>query len=101
MGVRRLEEAPEYAQREKKRVSYLNVPNLVALQRVDHYITRAINFWVKIAVEGYIVEFATEDCQFFLKAQEEFRKERIMWKTYKSNYFVDQDVAGRGRNRTL
>ena len=87
-------------QKENKEINLI-VPNLVALQRVDHYITRAINFWVKIAVEGYIVEFATEDCQSFLKAQEEFRKERIMWKTYKSNYFVDQDVAGRGRNRTL
>ena len=46
--------------------------DLVALHRVDTELTRAVDFWVKTTLEGYVVEFAAECYQSFSKAEAVF-----------------------------
>ena len=46
--------------------------DLVALHRVDAELTRAVDFWVKTTLEGYVVEFAAECYQSFSKAEAVF-----------------------------
>jgi hypothetical protein len=47
---------------------------LVSLQRMDFPITRAVHFWVNTTLEGYIIEFAAENHQYFSWAEEIFKK---------------------------
>jgi hypothetical protein len=44
--LRRLQEAPEYKERIKRTITWTTA-NLVALHRVDHQISRAVDFWVQ------------------------------------------------------
>jgi hypothetical protein len=41
---------------------------------------RAIDFWVNTTLEGYIIEFAAQNHQYFSRAEEDFKKgaRRIM-----------------------
>lgn len=43
--------------------------DLVALHRLDTELTRMVDFWVETTLDGYIVEFAIECYQSFLKAE--------------------------------
>jgi hypothetical protein len=44
------------------------------LHRLDHQITRAVDFWVNTTLEGYIIDFAVENHQSFSRAEEYFKK---------------------------
>lgn len=47
-----------------------NIQNLVALQRLDHKVTRAVEFWVKTTTKSYIIEFVIELIQSFSRVEE-------------------------------
>jgi hypothetical protein len=41
---------------------------------LDRPITRAVDFWVNTTLEGYIIEFAAENHQYFSREEEDFKK---------------------------
>jgi len=46
--------------------------DLILLQQLYNNLTRAVDFWVKTTMEGYIVEFSAENYQSFSKAEAMF-----------------------------
>jgi hypothetical protein len=62
--VDRLQEAPEFKEHVKKICTW-DTEKLAELHRLDHQITRAVDFWVDTTLEGYIIEFAVENHQYF------------------------------------
>ena len=47
--------------------------DLVAPHQLNTDLTRAVDFWVESTLDEYIVEFAAECCQSFLRTEDIFR----------------------------
>ena len=71
--IKRLKEAPRF-QGWVKRICAWDTEKLETLQRLDCLVTQAVDFWVSTTLEGYIIEFAAENHQYFSWAEEIFEK---------------------------
>jgi hypothetical protein len=85
--IDRLQEAPEFQERVKKTCAW-DTENITTLHRLDHPVMRAIDFWVNTTLEGYIIEFAAENHQYFSWEEAGFQ-ERRKGKTVERNPPVD------------
>jgi hypothetical protein len=70
---KRLQESPEF-QGQANNICAWDTQTLAALQRLDCPVTRVVDFWVSTMLEGYIIEFAAENHQYFSWAEEIFKK---------------------------
>jgi hypothetical protein len=71
--IDRLQEAPEFQESIKKRCTW-DTDKITSLHQLDHQITRAVDFWVNMTLEGYIIEFTVENHQYFSQEEEIFKK---------------------------
>jgi hypothetical protein len=71
--IDRLQEAPKFQECVKKTCNW-DTEKIATLRQLDHEITRAINFWVRMTLEGYIIEFADENHQSFSRSMPRFEQ---------------------------
>ena len=51
--------------------------DLIILNQLDSLVTRLVNFWVKITLFGYILEFVAKDKQSTIKVEDELNRREI------------------------
>jgi hypothetical protein len=68
-----LQEALEYKDRDKRRYNW-TIEGLAALHQLDHQISRVVDLWVHTTLEGYIIEFAAKNHQYFSKSMKKYLK---------------------------
>jgi hypothetical protein len=59
---------PEFKDHVKKIFNW-TIEQLATLHKLDHQISRAVDFWVQTTLEGYIIEFSIENHQYFSKEE--------------------------------
>jgi hypothetical protein len=74
--VDQLQEAPEFKEHVKKTCTW-DTENITTLHRLDHQIMRAVDFWVNMTLEGYIIEFTAKNHQYFSWEEEFSRKVHV------------------------
>jgi hypothetical protein len=62
--IYQLREAQKFQEQVKKTCTW-DTKKITTLHQLDHQITRIVDFWVHMTLDGYIIEFEADNHQFF------------------------------------